>query len=223
MKDSNNKNITPSNTSRLLGMNISQDMSWTNHMLHGEKAVLPLCKKKLGALYFIGRYYNTSIRMKLCNALIISRLIYGIQIWGLYTPSLCNAAQIVQNQAARWIFKLSKSTKIIELLRVTNWLSIYQLTKFHSLLSLWKIVRLGKPERLLQKLKHGHSQRRIRDERLQCERPRLQMTERRWRIDTIMEWNLLPAEIRSCTKPAQFRKRLRQRILETVPIFHPGE
>ena len=78
--DIDDKQIAPSKSARLLGMNVSRDMSWVPHMIMGPEAILPLCKSKLGALYKIGKFYPQVIRLKLVNALIMSRILYGIQI-----------------------------------------------------------------------------------------------------------------------------------------------
>ena len=93
----------------------------------------------------------------------MSRLLYGIQIWGHYAPTLSNSAQVVQNMAARWILGADRKTKVTELLQAIKWLSIHQLTLYHSLLSLWKIVRLREPSRLVEKLHPAQSSRRAAD------------------------------------------------------------
>ena len=42
-------------------------------------------------------------RNTLARGLIISRLTYGISIWGGATPNLLRQAQITQNNVARWV------------------------------------------------------------------------------------------------------------------------
>ena len=75
----------------------------------------------------------------------MSRLTYGIQIWGLsINKTPMKKIQRVQNLVMCWVLSRPFWTKITGLLDEMNWLSMFQLSCYHSLLLLWKlkIIRL---------------------------------------------------------------------------------
>ena len=74
--------ILPKKHIRLLGINLEENLAWNSHLLHGEKAILPALRKQLGALKHISKEIPMKSRRTLANGLIVSRILYGITIWG---------------------------------------------------------------------------------------------------------------------------------------------
>ena len=86
-----------------------------------------------------------SLEKKLADGCVMSRLTYGIQIWGLsINKHLWKKIQRVQNLVMCWVLSRPFWTKITGLLDEMNWLSMFELSCYHSLLLLWKlkIIRL---------------------------------------------------------------------------------
>ena len=63
-------------------------------------------------------------RLKLVNALIISKLTYGISIWGNTSENWIKRAQTTLNKASRYATGDPKTTKINTLMRNCNWLDM---------------------------------------------------------------------------------------------------
>ena len=83
----------------------------------------------------------------------MSRLTYGIQVLGpSIKPSVMARVQTVQNQAALWITGLNSRSMSEDVLDSIGWLSMYQLSVHHSLLTLWNIYNLKKIVRNLETL-----------------------------------------------------------------------
>ena len=102
----------------------------------------------LGALKFAAGGSSFQVKKRLAEALIMSRLTYGIQLWGIMgKKSSIKKLQTVQNLLAAWILKRPIYTKSEDMMRELNWLSINQLAFYHSALSIWKIERMGEPKR----------------------------------------------------------------------------
>ena len=81
----------------------------------------------------------------------MSRLTYGIQIWGINaTKSTLQKVQTVQNLAMKWITGIKWGISTKQLLDKVNWLSIYQLAIYHSVLLLWKIKKYEEPSRTIE-------------------------------------------------------------------------
>ena len=87
-----------------------------------------------------------SLEKKLADGCVMSRLTYGIQIWGLSINKHLweKKIQRVQNLVMCWVLSRPFWTKITGLLDEMNWLSMFELSCYHSLLLLWKlkIIRL---------------------------------------------------------------------------------
>ena len=81
-EDGEEKLICPEKQIRLLGINLEQNLSWNAHILTGKKAILPAVRKQLGALKSISKEIPQKSRLQLANGLIISRISYGIALWG---------------------------------------------------------------------------------------------------------------------------------------------
>ena len=79
------KTIHPGSNIRLLGVNLEQNLAWNSHLLTGEKAVIPACRKQLGSLRYISHQIPRKSRLVLANGLIISRILYDIALWGVRT------------------------------------------------------------------------------------------------------------------------------------------
>ena len=108
--------IKPSLTAKILGITFQNSLNWTYHFERGGEAVLSKCKKKLGALKFVAK--NSSIKMKkrLADGCIMSRLIYGIQLWGLHmNKSPLKKVQRVQNMTMCWILGVPWWTRTVNL------------------------------------------------------------------------------------------------------------
>ena len=92
------KIIFPEQQIRLLGVNLEQNLSWNAHLLHGEKALLPACRKQLGSLKHISNQIPFKSRLVLANSLIMSRILYAIALWGATYKTNLNKIQALINK-----------------------------------------------------------------------------------------------------------------------------
>ena len=81
-KKGNDKTVVPENYTRLLGCNVSRNLRWSEHLISGDKAVLPTIRKKIGALKLLSNKLPMKSRQTLANGFVLSNLNYAIQIWG---------------------------------------------------------------------------------------------------------------------------------------------
>ena len=92
------KIIRPEKTIILLGMNLEQNLSWNSHILTGECALLPVIRQQLGVLKYISGQVPNKSRILLANSLILSKITYGISIWGgTYETNLKKNASCTQS------------------------------------------------------------------------------------------------------------------------------
>ena len=127
---------------RLLGVNIEENLAWNSHIISGEKAILPACRKQLGSLRYISQQIPKKSRLVLANSLIISRILYAIALWGGTYPTNLKKIQSLMNKTAHWVTNANRKSKTKELMISCNWLGISDLVQLHSLIAFWKILWL---------------------------------------------------------------------------------
>ena len=138
----------------------------------------------------------------------MSRLTYGIQIWGLNAAkTTINKVQMVQNLAMKWITGENLGISTRKLLEKLGWLSIFQLTIYHSVLLLWKVKNKNEPSHTIEILKRNAKT-----------RPRIELTERIWSRKAVHYFNKLGSEIRTLEKISTFKVELKHWIKTNVPI-----
>ena len=201
--DENGKNIQPIIEHRTLGINLKRDLTWGSNLKYGEKAVIPDLRKKLGILWLVSKYFDTQARLKLANGLIMSKIIYMIQLWGSIRPSWIMELQRLQNRAARFVLRKNRYEKVSTLLDGCKWLSVSQLITFHSVLLLWKCINKGKWNALKNGLilNRNYTVRKIKG--------RIQLTKDSWKCRTITIWNSLPIMMRRENEQVLFKGSLR--------------
>ena len=87
--DKDGNQICPKQTSKILGITFSSNLTWLNHLEKGTDAILTKCKQKLAALRHVANSCAIKDKKLLADACIMSRITYGIQIWGnMATPSV---------------------------------------------------------------------------------------------------------------------------------------
>ena len=122
------------------------------------------------------------------------------------TENYLTAAQRLQSRIARWITGHSKRTRIRKLLEDCDWLSIREMEKYHSMIQVWKLVRLGKPENMVDKMI-------LTDESLiRTTIPRLLFTKSGFRWRAADCWNMMPMELRTNQSLPSFKKSVNKWI-----------
>ena len=113
------------------------------------------------------------------------------------------SAQRLQNKIARWVTGQSKKTKIVKLLEECGWLSIREMARYHTVVQLWKIVRLNRPLILTEKFNLTD------DNRILTTIPRLQFTYEGFRWRASDQWNQLPDDLRGIKSLPAFKRRVK--------------
>ena len=210
--DKNGDNIKPISENRFLGVNVKRDLSWGNHLLHGEKAIVPDLRKKLGSLWLVSKYLDRKARLRLANGIVMSKIVYMIQLWGCTRPSWLNLVQRLQNRAARYVLQASRYTRMSKLLADCGWMSVFQLSVYHSILMLWKCWNMNDWNVLRWRLIQRN------DGSFIPLRGRIQLTRDGWKHSTVQRWNELPEQLRKDQDFASFKGSLRTWILQNTRL-----
>ena len=96
------------------------------------------------------------------------------------------------------------------LLKECGWLDIAHLTKYHSLLQLWKTVWWGIPTYMKDRITQDT------ENRLETQLPRLLITRMSYRHSTVLTWNSMPAHLRAERKISTFKRGIKRWLMECM-------
>ena len=133
--------IHPTPHEKLLGAIVSSDLEWNLHIRdHSNSLQRNLCSR-LNALSKVCGVADFSTRKLIANGIFMSSLISLIQLWSGTSDMLLDSLQVAQNRTARLVTKLPLATSSETLLRQVGWLSVRQLSVFHSLTTVFNIKK----------------------------------------------------------------------------------
>ena len=138
--------IDPSPEERLLAANLTNNFLWNSHVRDHKKSVISTLKTKNNALSIISSYSSFKVRKMLANGMIMSHILYLIQLYGGCSEELLYALQVQQNRAARMVCKRPWYTSTKELLLQTGWLNVKQMVAYYSTLNFFKTRQNGVPK-----------------------------------------------------------------------------
>ena len=212
--------MRPKQEVRILGANIRNNLTWGSHLKTGEKAVIPAIQKKMGALWLVSKYLPKAARLRLANGIIMSRIVYLIQLWGTCKECWLREMQKVQNKAARYVTRLPRHTKVSVLLQECGWLSITQLVVYHSVLLLWKLFRENRSSHLLKRVvTTSHRGRNLQTgDRLYTRQGRILLSNLSWRVNSVTWWNDMPELLRTERRLNVFKGSLRHWVRQNTRL-----
>ena len=213
--------ISPSDTERLLGAEVSNNFTWNAHITGTDKSMCKILTSKINALSKVSQTADFKTRKMIGNAIVMSRIVYVIQLYGTAADYLINSLQVLQNKAARIITKLGWGTRTSVLLKQLGWLSINQLIVYHSLILVFKFNQNKKPAYLHGKFKKNFSYR-TRQATGNCiqvsETPGGDKTKTAFVHNSTILWNSLPLNLRKTQKLLKFKMELKKWIMTNVAI-----
>ena len=141
--------VKPTETERLLGGYLHQDMTWNVHIQSHQYSLINQLNSRINGLKKVCKNASFETRLMVANGIVMSKLTYLITLWGGTKEYLLNALQIQQLVAARAVcgFESTRWSKR-QLLRKVGWLSVRQLVFFHTVLQAHKTLITGVPKLL---------------------------------------------------------------------------
>ena len=215
--------IETTDTEKLLGGFIHQDLKWAEHIVDNDKSLVRSLTTRLNALKKICGYSCLKTRLMVANGIFLSKLIYLIPLWGGASGYLLKILQVIQNKATRYITKSSIFTPTNDLLKQCRWLSVSQLSAYHSLVLTHKTMLSQKPGYIFAKFGSQYpvntrlaASKKIRIDGNFDADLSLSHDSFRWRASKL--YNELPVHIRTETKMDRFKSNLKQWVSSNVPI-----
>ena len=147
--------MEPSDSERLLGLQVSGHLTWNEHICNGDKSLVKTLSVRINCLRKVCVWADFKTRKMLANGIVHSKLVYMIQLYGQASDYFIKMLQVQQNRAARTVTRLEWNTRTKVLLQQVGWLSVRQLFAYHSLCLVRKIEFSSQPLFLKEKLKEN--------------------------------------------------------------------
>ena len=149
--DFNGDQIVPSKSEKILGITLGTNMSVGSHLLTGDCSVLSQVSTKMRALWLIKKHLSFKSRKITAWGLVMSRMLYGIEVWGTTaTETQIKQMQVVHNSVMRWICAADRGTRTLDLLRMTGMMSIRQMIMYRVLMTGLTAMWNGAPKGMSQ-------------------------------------------------------------------------
>ena len=219
-----NEVIRTSQSEKLLGGLINQNLKWTDHIMLGEESLVKKLGTRITALKQIGKVADFKTRKMLANGLFMSKLIYLIPLWGGCEKFLIRALQILQNKAARVVTKLGIFTPVRKLLTQCGWLSVNQLIFFHTVVLVFKTIQNKSPvyhfHMLDTEYKYKTRAKDAKKLRLTANyKPDHELNLKAYRWRSIRSWNQLPTDIILINNLSEFKVKLKTWVQQNIDLY----
>ena len=211
----NFKEVHPSQNEKCLGGRLQSNLTWNSMLLTGEDALIPLLRKKLGLLKYLGKNLPQKSKLILANSLLIGKINYLLPVYGGAPAKYLKKIQCVMNNAVRFITGARKRDKTATLMNSVNWLNIGEMMTFHTLTFTWKTLHLNTPRHIAENIYWET------DNTIYTRIPRLKHSSSslRWRM--CQNWNSLPLELRSINSFPRFKSNVKKWIKTQRPPLPP--
>ena len=213
--------IEKSESEKLLGAWIHEDMKWAEHILNNDESLVRSLNTRLGALKKVSKVASFRNRKMIADGIFMSKLVYLIPLWGGSSKGLIKSLQNLQNKAARAVSKMDWFTPTTELLRQCGWMSVHQLSVYHTLILVYKVMQVKAPKYLYTMFNTEYSYKtrqadsgKIRNTMI----PELDISKDsfRWRATDL--YNKLPVAIREINTLQSFKTATKQWVKQNVEM-----
>lgn len=200
--------ITPSSSVKNLGIYFDNFMQFETHILH-------ISKKCLGTLMFINRLkenFDKNTLKLLIQSLVLSKMNYGLTIWGNTTTTCIQQAQKVQNFAAKVVLGGKKFDHATPYLKELKWLKMVDMHKYELGVMVYNILNNRLPSWLysLPKVRDTHTLNTRHQQLLHVPKTSTCMGDRSLLVSAPKLWNSLPTHIRNTTCMTTFKRELKE-------------
>lgn len=209
----NNVTLNATNVGKNLGVVFNTCLRFDEHVSY----LLQKSYGKLKILYMYKDFFDTDVKLRLTDSLILSYLAYSdILYWPALTIQNKNSLQKVQNSCLRFAYSLRKFDHISPCFVNSKWFNLSERYFIHIACLVFKISQTEQPQYLFQKLRKGSSvhQRITRHRDLyQVPRHSTAIFQRSFTYTAIKTYNSLPEYIKCCSSITSFKNHLKMHVL----------
>ena len=198
--------INVSTCEKLLGVTISNTLTWDNHV----NTVIKKCNSYLYLLSRIKLFLSIEIRKRFYNAYILPHFDFCCVIWGNCSAALEDILVKFQKRAARVILDKDYSTPSKHLFNELNWLTFPERVVFLKSIQIFKTLNGNAPEYLQTSFTftseiHSRLLRSTSNAQLYTPRPNTELFRTSFAFSGTSIWNSLPYHVKQSSSLKQFK------------------
>ena len=155
----------------------------------------------------------------IANGVVMSKMVYLINLWGGAQQYLLKKLQVQQLTAARTVcgfvsFGWSKK----KLLSRVGWLSVRQLVQFHTILQAHKTISTGQPRPLFNSISTVHPRNTRNAANGQIRYGENFTTKSTFKYRAMQWYNRVPGSVKTGSKETVKKKKIKAWVRENVPL-----
>ena len=198
------------NAERLLGVYILPNLKWSKQIMELKSKL----KKRLSGLSMLKYIVPYATLRTLAHGLFMSVIGYCLPLFGGCDKSELNSLQVLQNRAAEIVTRAPPRTTRVSLYERIEWLTINQLVTYHTILNVYKILKIQKPRYLSKCLSTVNC-----NGNIILPKYNLELAERSFLVRGSKLWNALPTDLKEITSTGSFKQELKEWVKINVPMF----
>ena len=171
-------------------------------------------KFRLAGLRKVSHALDYRKRKVVAKAIFESVLIYCIPVWAGTSKGVIEDLQVLQNRAAQFVLKLPSRSNREYMFNTLGWLTVNQLSVFHTILTVYNIRRTKEPEYLAEKLTRENVRGNI-----VVPHTGLTLLKNSFVFRGAELWNKVPHSVRALQNVKDFKKQLHNWVSENVDKF----
>ena len=168
----------------------------------------------LHRLYSLNLYVPLQVRLKIAHALLLSKLMYGLEVFSGTLSTHLNDIKILFNRVARYVYNIPPYEHISEHTKQLLGCPVDQFIKFRVLFFFYKTIFTQTPVSLAQQFRFTRI---LRNQQICIPWIDSCLFERSFHVRVARFWNMFPTEYRnSSVTPSIFKRRLKNYLAVNI-------
>ena len=214
-----NGSISKSKAGKLLGVMLHEDLKWNDHIMGQEDSLLKSLSMRVAALRLLPKVASFKIRKIVANGIFMSKIGYAMPLWGGCSEFLIRSLQTIQSKAAKIVVGYERQVSASEALVQCGWLSVRQLSAYHTILLVRKVLKMRSPLSLLKMFdcQYIYPTRQAMSGQIKVSRKaELDLVQNSFRCRAVNQYNRIPEEIRTLTSDEGFKMKIKEWIRKKI-------
>ena len=190
-----------------MGVILDSRLSFEHHINYLYSSIHFILKR----LYCLNSNLPLHVRANVAHALIMSKLLYGLEVYSATSVTLCGRIKVLFNSVARYVFNVPLSNHISNHTKDFLHFDVENFIVFRLLVYFYKIIATQSPRYLVNEFAFSRSSR---NQQIVVPRVFNTIYERSFTVRVARSWNCFPKELKMFDfSPNLFKKKLTEYAL----------
>ena len=219
-----NDQLIQKDVTKYLGLQIDQHLKWKPHV----EMLMTSLAKASRVLYRLNKYVSRPTLRMVYNALVKSKLQYGIILWGCANKTTLDRLNKLHNKALRTVTGLPYKTAINKLYSNARALKTFDLYKYALAQYMFKLYsKTSSSDNFIDNIAlantiHNYNTRQAKNKNYFVSNMLTSQKSNSLLVDGVKVWNQLPPYVKSETRISQFNKLVFKQLLSSYSPLKPN-